>query len=156
VELTCVACAEVAERLAPLGGTIYEDAAWHVSHHRSPYASPGELVVKSKRHCEAVGDLTTSEAAALGVVLQSASHALASVVPAERIYVASYGETQRHVHFFILPRTRVMPPGSAAVHVWIQVRRLLCRLRLLTPATDADRARVASRVREAWPGASQR
>ena len=55
---------------------------------------------------------TPAEAAALGPVLRAAvRRAVERVVRPERVYVASYGERVRHVHFFLLPRTTSLPAG---------------------------------------------
>ena len=52
------------------------------------YTDPGELIVKTRRHCESLAELTPDEAASLGPVLHSAVRALETVVPAERSRLA--------------------------------------------------------------------
>src|SRR4051794_29980245 len=108
---SCPICDEVAGRLAAPGGIIFDDGLWNVTHHRSPYTDPGELIVKTRRHCESIAELTLPEAAALGPVLRSAVGVIQRVVAPERVYVGSYGERVRHVHFFLLPRTAALPAG---------------------------------------------
>ena len=102
----------MAGRITAPGGPIYDDGLWLVSHHTGPHTDPGELIVKLRRHCESLADLTPAEAAALGPVLRAAVAAIERVVRPERTYVASYGERVRHVHFFLLPRTRSLPAAT--------------------------------------------
>ena len=110
----CVRCAEVEGRAATPGGVIHDDGLWHVTHHPGAYTDPGELIVKTRRHCESVADLTAEEAAALGPVLRAAVGVIEQVVGPERVYVLSFGERVRHLHFFLLPRTRDLPAGGTA------------------------------------------
>jgi diadenosine tetraphosphate (Ap4A) HIT family hydrolase len=86
----CKACAEIRGEVSAPGGVIYDDGLWYVSHHTGPQTDPGELIVKSRRHCESLSELTPEEAAVLGPVLRSAVQALERVVVAERIYAVSF------------------------------------------------------------------
>ncbi|HZI74513.1 MAG TPA: hypothetical protein VFD73_10960, partial [Gemmatimonadales bacterium] len=108
---TCSACAELAGEIQAPGGIIYDNGLWLVSHHTGAYTDPGELIVKPRRHCESLAELTREEARALGTVLWSAVRALERVIPAERIYAVSFNERVRHLHFLLLPRTAAMPRG---------------------------------------------
>ena len=148
----CNVCAEVEGRLSPPGGPIYDDGYWLVSHHTGPYTDPGELIVKLRRHCESLAELTTEEAAALGPVLRSAVAAIERVVKPERVYVASYGERVRHLHFFLLPRTTALPAGHVTSDLYRRGRGLLRGWRLWRNPSTAARAEAAGRIREdpAW------
>ena len=85
---------------------------------------------------------------ALGPVLRSAVGAVERVVQPERVYVASYGERIRHVHFFLLPRTTALPAGHVVSDVYRRARTLLRSWGLLrNPSADA-RAETAGRIRE--------
>jgi diadenosine tetraphosphate (Ap4A) HIT family hydrolase len=147
----CSACAEIAgSRTAP-GGIIFDDGLWFVSHHTGPFTDPGELILKSRRHCESLSELTREEAEALGPVLWSAMRALESVVPAERVYAVSFNERVRHVHFLLLPRTADMPRGHVISDLYRRVRALLRRVGLSRNPTVDERKAAADRIREAWP-----
>lgn len=61
----CSICEQVAGRIAAPGGSIYDDGLWLVTHHTGPHTDPGELIVKLRRHCESLGELTAAEAMAL-------------------------------------------------------------------------------------------
>jgi diadenosine tetraphosphate (Ap4A) HIT family hydrolase len=148
----CSICDQVAGRVAAPGGPVYDDGFWLVSHHTGPHTDPGELIVKLRRHCESLSELTPAEAAALGPVLRASVAAIERVVRPERTYVASYGERVRHVHFFLLPRTRSLPAGHVTSDLYRKARMWLRRARLARNPSAADRAAAAARLREdpAW------
>jgi diadenosine tetraphosphate (Ap4A) HIT family hydrolase len=146
----CPACAEMAGETSAPGGVVFENGSWFVSHHTGPYTDPGELIVKSRRHCESLAELTPEEGESLGPVLRSAIQAMERVVVAERIYAVSFNERLRHVHFLLLPRTRDMPAGHVISDLYRRARNLLRKLRVLRNPTAAKRAEVASRIRREW------
>jgi diadenosine tetraphosphate (Ap4A) HIT family hydrolase len=148
----CIACAEVAGEISAPGDAILDDGLWLVSHHTGPYTDPGELIVKTRRHCESLAELTAAEAAALGPLLRAAVGALERVTLAERIYAVSFNERLRHVHFLLLPRTAAMPRGHVVSDVYRRGRNLLRRLGVVRNPTAAARAQAAKRVREEWRG----
>ena len=149
-EIGCAACAEVAGDLSAPGGVILDDGLWFVSHHTGPFTDPGELIVKPRRHCESLAELTPAEAKTLGPILQAAVHALENAVVAERIYAVSFNERLRHVHFLLLPRTADMPRGHVISDIYRRVRSLLRKIGVLRNPSPADRAAVAERVRQEW------
>ena len=100
----------------------------------------GFLIIKTKRHVEDIADLTLSEMASFGDALNRTTRALRDVVAPERISVATFGESERHVHWFVVPRRADMPVGpSVLVNMWD--KRWAC--------TDEEAADVANRVRVA-------
>jgi diadenosine tetraphosphate (Ap4A) HIT family hydrolase len=146
----CPACAEIAGETSAPGGVVFANGKWYVSHHTGPYTDPGELIVKTRRHCESIAELTREEAESLGPVLRSAVSALERVVAAERIYAVSFNERLRHVHFLLLPRTKDMPPGHVISDVYRRTRNLLRKVGLLRNPTAEERAKVAARIRGEW------
>jgi diadenosine tetraphosphate (Ap4A) HIT family hydrolase len=146
----CGACAEIAGQASAPGGVILDHDLWLVSHHTGRFTDPGELIVKTRRHCESLAELTAAEAEALGPVLQAAVQALERAVPAERIYVMSFNERLRHVHFLLLPRTAAMPRGHVLSDLYRRARNLLRKARVLRNPTPSDRAAAAERVRQEW------
>ena len=148
--LRCSACAEVAGQVAAPGGVIVDDGLWYVSHHTGPFTDPGELIVKTRRHCESLAELTPAEATALGPVLRAGVRALERVVVAERIYAVSFNERIRHVHFLLLPRTASMPRGHVISDLYRRGRNLLRKVGLLRNPTAEARGEAAVRVRQAW------
>jgi diadenosine tetraphosphate (Ap4A) HIT family hydrolase len=146
----CSACAEIAGEVSAPGGALHDDGLWYVSHHTGPHTDPGELIVKTRRHCESLGELTSEEAAALGPVLRSAIRALGRVVVAERIYAVSFNERIRHVHFLLLPRTRDMPRGHVISDLYRRARNLFRKFGVLRNPSTAEREAAATRIRQEW------
>ena len=146
----CSACAEVTGDVQAPGGVILDNGLWYVSHHTGPFTDPGELIVKTRRHCESLAELTAAEADALGPVLRAGVRALERVVVAERIYTVSFNERLRHVHFLLLPRTADMPRGHVISDLYRRARNLLRKVGVLRNPTAAARAEAAARVRQAW------
>lgn len=129
------------------GPVILDDGLWFVSHHTGPYTDPGELIIKTRRHCESLSELTQAEAEALGPLLRSAVTALERVVVADRIYAVSFNERIRHLHFLLLPRTAAMPRGHVISDLYRRARSLLRKAGVVTNPTAAARAEAATRVR---------
>ena len=152
----CSVCAEVAGRIATPGGPIFENEWWNVAHHAGPWTDPGELIVKVRRHCESLSELTPAEAASLGPVLRAAVAAVERAVQPERVYVACWGERVRHVHFFLLPRTRSLPAGHVTSDLYRKGRSLLRLWGISADPPTAARADAAARIRndEAWKALS--
>jgi diadenosine tetraphosphate (Ap4A) HIT family hydrolase len=147
----CPICDEIAGRAPTPGGIIFDDGLWVVTHHRSRYTDPGELIVQSRRHIESVAGLTAAEAGALGAVLRSAVRMVEELVRPERVYVAAHSERVRHVHFFILPRTAALPQGHVLSDVYRRGRNLLRQLGIVSNPSEESRVRMAERMRQEWP-----
>lgn len=115
---------------------------------------PGYLVIKLKRHCEDLAELTPEEAAALGSVVRRVCSAACKVVGPERVYVCSWGEGVRHVHFHVIPQPSGMPAGNLPVTVLLRTMMLLYQVgieRFVQSDEDvfaeADRLRSSLRKR---------
>jgi diadenosine tetraphosphate (Ap4A) HIT family hydrolase len=152
----CSVCAEVAGRIVVPGGSIFENQWWIVAHHAGPWTDPGELIVKARRHCETLSELTPAEAGSLGPILRAAVAAVERAVQPERVYVACWGERVRHVHFFLLPRTRSLPAGHVTSDLYRKGRSFLRRWGVAANPPTAARADAAARIRndEAWKALS--
>jgi diadenosine tetraphosphate (Ap4A) HIT family hydrolase len=146
----CSACQEIAGHTRAPGGVIFDDGLWFVSHHTGPYTDPGELILKTRRHCESLAELTELEANALGKTLTDAIGALERVVTAERIYAVSFNERIRHVHFLLLPRTADMPRGHVISDLYRRGRNALRRFRVLRNPSSTARADAAEQIRRQW------
>ena len=146
----CEACFEIAGEITAPGGVILDDGLWFVSHHTGPYSDPGELIVKTRRHCESLADLTPDEAQALGRVLRTGVRTLEQVVEAERVYAMSFNERLRHVHFLLLPRTANIPRGHVISDLYRRGRNLLRRHGVVRNPTAGDRSATAERIRVVW------
>ena len=54
----CLACSTLTGKLQAPGGVIYQDNYWVVEHSLSPVLLRGYLIIKLKRHCEHLAELT--------------------------------------------------------------------------------------------------
>ena len=133
--------------MKPPGGIIFESDDWIVFSRSRP-AVPGYLFIVLKRHCEDVGELTPEEAASFGAVMQKTCVALSALFNPPRIYVCSFGEDVRHIHFHVIPRTESMPVGALPVFIYLRLYPILQRLGLKRAYTDAEIAGIAHKLRE--------
>ena len=148
----CLSCDLLAGRRTEPGGTIYEDEHWHVVSMVAPVYWRGFLSLKLKRHCEHIADLTPAEAASLGPVLQATCQALTRVLKSAKVYVCSFGEGVKHIHFWVLPRPPEMRPGMHPVFLQLDVRAFLTR-RLGVKRWligDEEVAELANQLREEY------
>ncbi len=123
----CLSCDIVAGKQVEPGGVIYENACWHVGSAIGPPVWPGFLVIKLKRHCEHLAELTPAEAALLGSLIRSTGQALTEVLQPAKVVVCSFGDGVKHVHFWALPRPPEMRPGMHSVLFNLDLRLALTR-----------------------------
>jgi diadenosine tetraphosphate (Ap4A) HIT family hydrolase len=146
----CSACDEIAGHTHAPGDVIFDDGLWFLSHHTGHFTDPGELILKTRRHCESLAELTPPEANALGPILKDAVGGLERIVTAERIYAVSFNERVRHVHFLLLPRTADMPRGHVISDLYRRARNLLRRVGVLRNPSWQARAAIAEQIRRGW------
>lgn len=96
---SCVLC----EELASTEPDPIAVGFWSVVPTPGP-AVPGWYLLVLHRHVEDLADLSTAEAGSLGPTLAAVSTALRRTTDAARVYVASFGENQPHVHFLVAAR----------------------------------------------------
>jgi diadenosine tetraphosphate (Ap4A) HIT family hydrolase len=145
----CLSCDILAGRRTEPGGPIYEDAHWRVGSIVSPVFWRGFLVIVLKRHCEHLAELTPAESVALGPIVQAACQALSEELKAAKVYVCSFGDGVKHIHFWVLPRPPDMRPGMHPVFFHLDVRSFLTR-RLGVKRwliNDEEVARISERLR---------
>ncbi|MBD1874233.1 HIT domain-containing protein [Nodosilinea sp. FACHB-131] len=146
----CHACNEVSKSQQDPSLIIYEDAYWILSHKTEDDVQAGNLIIKTKRHCKHLSELTAEEAASLGDIIQKTCLALSKVMEVAKVYVASYGERVKHVHFFVIPRTPKMPAGSLKMFLYQRVHSLLVRCGLREKLTQQERIYMVERVRKEY------
>jgi diadenosine tetraphosphate (Ap4A) HIT family hydrolase len=115
VKAACLACDVTARRIEPPGGTIHEAGGWLLEHALSPVPLKGWLILKPIRHVEHLAALTADEAEALGPLIAKVSAAMMRALAPDRVYLSSFGEVVRHVHFYFVPRYPDMPPIGPGV-----------------------------------------
>ncbi len=123
----CLSCDIVSGKALEPGGTIFENEFWQVGSVRPPVVWRGFLIVKLKRHCEHLADLSAEEAAALGGVVQTTCRAVMEVLQPAKVYVCSFGDGVKHVHFWVLPRPVEMRAGMHPVIFQLDMRMFLTR-----------------------------
>ncbi len=106
----CVVCAKHALGDAAPGGVLFEDELVYAGH-AYPLVEPlltyrGYLVAEPMRHAAGLGDLTDSEAAALGLLVSRLARALEEVAGAEHVYSFVFGDgiAHAHLHVVLAPR----------------------------------------------------
>jgi diadenosine tetraphosphate (Ap4A) HIT family hydrolase len=123
----CVTCDILTGRRREPGGAIYEGEYWHVGSVLSPVVWRGFLIIKLRRHCEHLAELTSAEAEALGPIVQASCQALQEVLNPAKVYVCSFGDGVQHIHIWILPRPAEMKPGMHWVFLHLDARQFLTR-----------------------------
>ncbi|MGH0036961.1 MAG: HIT family protein [Myxococcota bacterium] len=117
---SCLAC-DLLSGARPLpGGVVYETDHWIVEHCVGPLGV-GTLVVKTRRHCVHVANLSEPEARQLGPLLARVAGVVQSLTEADQVYTCLWshaGWEPGHIHFVIQPawgaqRTRFPGPGPA-------------------------------------------
>jgi diadenosine tetraphosphate (Ap4A) HIT family hydrolase len=135
----CLACATLNGRVEVPGGVVWEDAYWVADHCLGPFP-PGSLVLKTRRHCESLPELSDAEAAALGPAIRTLSSAMMRGLPCERAYIGAWVDAPPlHVHFVLEPRFAEEEGADA----W----ELQAARRRGAPAGHAQAADAAVRIR---------
>jgi diadenosine tetraphosphate (Ap4A) HIT family hydrolase len=145
---SCPRCAIIDGRSPTPGGTIYDDGLWVVVQHPGQESDPGELFVVLRRHAESMAALTGAEASALGPILRAGVTAIERVVKPERVYVASFNERVRHLHFYLLARTGAMPAGHVTSDLFRRGRGILRKWGIAPRPSVEERAGTVERIRE--------
>ena len=102
---SCYACALSAGSEALTGGLIGETRSWRVEHCQGPLGI-GTLIVKPKRHCQHVWDLTREESMELGPLLEVTTRLVRNLRHPDQVYVCLWshaGWHPVHIHFVIQP-----------------------------------------------------
>lgn len=144
----CLSCNLLAGKLKAPGGVIYEDNYWIVEHSLSPILLRGYLIIKLKRHCEHLAELTPEEAIALGTVIQKTCFAISRVINPAKIHVSSWGEQVKHIHFHVIPRTSDLPVGVLKLLIYLRRKKLLNKLGLSKWVSEEEAAEVAAQLRQ--------
>ncbi|WP_030688490.1 HIT family protein [Streptomyces sp. NRRL B-1347] len=104
----CMACGFIGGDRSLAGGTLLRTACWVVQHSIGPLGL-GTLAVMPVRHVVHVAELTGSESAELGPLLQRTSAAVTTVMQPEQVYVCLWshaGAVPGHLHFLVQPACR--------------------------------------------------
>jgi diadenosine tetraphosphate (Ap4A) HIT family hydrolase len=116
----CVSCQANSGALLAPGGVLYDDGLWRLEHAFEPIPMVGWLVLKPLRHVESLADLTSEEAAALGMLLRRIARAMDDTLAPARVYTVLFAEAVAHLHLHLIPRAPDLPqtyrgPGAFAL-----------------------------------------
>ncbi|MEH2420296.1 MAG: HIT family protein [Nostoc sp.] len=143
----CLGCSVLAGKVQAPGGVIYEDNYWVLEHTLSPVLLPGYLIIKLKRHCEYLAELTSEEANALGRIIQTTCSALSQVVKPAKIHVCSWGEQVKHIYFHVIPRSSAMPVGNLELLIYLRIKKLLNQLGLGKWVSNTEAAEISQELK---------
>jgi diadenosine tetraphosphate (Ap4A) HIT family hydrolase len=103
---------------------IFVTPTWRVVHAFNS-SLEGWLVMLPRRHVEAIVELTASEVAELGPLIQRVSRALHDELGCARTYVAQFSEAEgfRHLHFHVVARRPRVPKELLGPNVFEHLRR---------------------------------
>ncbi|HET9111327.1 MAG TPA: hypothetical protein VFN78_10920 [Ktedonobacterales bacterium] len=93
------------EEAAPPGGYLYEGDHFRVCHAPVALATPGTLLVESRRHFLDFAEMTPEEATSYGPLLARLYTAIKRTTGAERVYTLVTLEGSDHFHTWLIPRT---------------------------------------------------
>ena len=101
----CYACDLINGQRDLPGGRIHQTRHWVVEHCTGPLGV-GTVIVKPRRHCLHMWELTHDESAELGILIQEVTEMLHHILKPDQIYVClwSHGSWQlHHLHFVVQP-----------------------------------------------------
>lgn len=137
----CLSCQVVSGEITPPGGIIHTGQYWIVNHVVGAQLLRGFLIIQPKRHCEHLAELTLAEANEFGTLMQITCRALADVVAPAKTYLCSFGETHKHIHFWVMPRyADIVPDGFHHLEDIVVHKKHIC--------TEAESGEIAHKVRE--------
>jgi diadenosine tetraphosphate (Ap4A) HIT family hydrolase len=147
-DAACGTCRANHGELPAPGGVIHEDAFWRLEHILAPIPMAGWLVLKPRRHVEALADLSGDEAAQFGPLVRRITRAMDAVMRPAKVYLCQFSEAEHfaHIHFHLIPRREDTPPEQRGPAVFA----LLSAARAgndLAPVVEAERLAAAVRSR---------
>ncbi len=101
----CLACDVLSGKVKVVGGVIFETKYWSIDHTAAPLGV-GTLIIKLKRLCTNIGELTAKEATDLGRVIKKASNIINKLLQPDQIYVCMWAHASwvpGHIHFVVQP-----------------------------------------------------
>jgi histidine triad (HIT) family protein len=128
VQSECLVCAELDGGVDVPGGLVIRAnlvAAFHLPPLNAQTVYAGHVLVVPRRHSPGFAELTSREAAAIGVAVSDLSRCLQGM-GAERVYTATIGHIVDHLHVHLLPRWPETPADVPwhAVGEWAGARKI--------------------------------
>lgn len=118
--MECLSCLSLQgiQRISP-GPFIYEGNYWVVDH-AYPTSLKGWLVIVTRRHVEALHDLTREEFQELADIQYRLAKALGSSSAIEKEYMMCFGEAEsfHHIHIHFVARPRDLPQEAKGPRIF--------------------------------------
>src|ERR1700677_266344 len=99
------------------GGYVVEAEHFLVEHAPLQESSAGTVIVEARRHLLDFGDMTPTESAELGPILNKLVPAIKAATGVERVYYLAVMERAPHFHLWLVPRKNVGELRRAA-DIW--------------------------------------
>jgi diadenosine tetraphosphate (Ap4A) HIT family hydrolase len=119
--MECLSCLSLqgVQRISP-GPFIYEGNYWVVDH-AYPTSLKGWLVIVTRRHVEALHDLTREEFEELADIQYRLAKVLGSSSAIEKEYMMCFAEAEgfRHIHIHFVARPRDLPQEAIGPHIFL-------------------------------------
>lgn len=109
--MECYTCmSNSGERRISPAPTIYDGKYWLVEH-VYPTKLKGWIVIVTKRHVEALHELTKEEFAEFSEICEASAKALYKLTGCEKEYCMCYAEVEhfQHIHFHVVPKQQDLP-----------------------------------------------
>ncbi|MFC6084060.1 HIT family protein [Sphaerisporangium aureirubrum] len=91
------------------GEWVHRDEFWLVQHGPLDTSRPGTVKIVSRRHYIDFADMTSTEAASFGHLLNRLDIALRATTDAERVHLVSTRDRVQHFHAWLYPRPASHP-----------------------------------------------
>lgn len=122
--MECYACRSISgeKRISP-GPPIHEGKYWIIEH-AYPSSLKGWLVILTKRHVEALHDLTKEEFFELGELCEKASRILHQTLSCEKEYSMCLAEKEHfnHIHFHIVAKPYDLPSELKGTNIFAMIK----------------------------------
>lgn len=120
----CYTCfSNSGERRISPAPTIYEGKYWLVEH-VYPTKLKGWIVIVTKRHIEALHDLTKEEFAEFTEICENSAKALYKLTGCEKEYCMCFAEVEhfQHIHFHLVPKPHDLPDDAIGSKIFSMIK----------------------------------
>jgi diadenosine tetraphosphate (Ap4A) HIT family hydrolase len=98
---------------------LWTDERWRLASLPEPTGLPVIVLLESREHFDAPGDLPENVAAELGVMLGRVERAVRSIGEIGRVHVCRWGDGSEHLHWWFMARPARMPQlSSSFAAIW--------------------------------------
>ena len=120
----CLCCmANTGEKPISPGGALIDGVYW-IAEHASPCSLLGWVVVRLKRHCEHLHELSQEEFRELAEFQYESIRLQNDLLNPEKEYIVCFSETPqfKHLHVHIIPKPKGTPPQKSGTGIFIHLK----------------------------------